>query len=104
MGETLRLYEDFQHNANQDLTDKEFKVYLSMMRRVFFEENTNIPKNGTEVVKYSWTIAKADGIKISKQGFYNIMDSLIEKNYLMKFKLGYYSGKHEATEYRLKRF
>lgn len=104
MGKELRLYEDFQKTANQELTDKEFKVYLSMMRNVFFDSKTRIPKDGSEIVKYSLSIARAAGIKISKTGFKLVMDSLIRKNYLIIFKKGCFSGKHIATEYRLKIF
>lgn len=104
MGKELRLYEDFQYNANQELTDKEFKIYLSMMRRVFFKPKTNIPINGSEIVEYSWSIVKADGIKVAKKTFYNIMTSLIEKNYLGKLKPGNYGGKHKPAKYRLRLF
>jgi len=104
VGKELRLFEDFQKKANQELTDKEFKVYLSMMRRVFFKPGTNIPQNGSEVVKYSLSIAKSDGIKISNTGFKLVIDNLIRKNYLIIFKKGGFSGKHIATKYRLKRF
>ena len=104
MGKELRLFQDFQWIANQELTGKEFKIYLAMMRRVFFESGTNIPQNGTEIVKYSKSIANTDGIKISKTGFKNVIDSLIRKQYLIVFKNGYFSGKHIPTQYRLKRF
>ena len=104
MGTELRLYEDFQREANQELTDKEFKVYLAMMRRVFFKPKTNIPQNGTDIVKYSLSIAKLDGIKISNTGFKKVIDNLIRKKYLIIFKKGEFSGKHIATKYRLKRF
>lgn len=104
MGKELRIFEDFQREANHELTDKEFKVYLAMMRRVFFKPKTNIPQDGSEIVKYSRAIAKLDGIKISNTGFKNVIDNLIRKNYMVIFKKGEFSGKHIATEYRLKRF
>lgn len=103
MGTELRIYNDFHWEANKELTDKEFKIYLAMMRRVFFKPGTNIPENGS-VVEYTLTIARNDGIKISKTGFKNIMDSLVKKNYIIVFKKGYFSGKHLATHYRLKKF
>ena len=101
MGEHLRLYKDFHYQANKDLTDKEFKIYLAMMRRLFFEKRK--PINGSEIVKYSWSLAKLDGIKVSKSKFYLAMASLTQKNYVIIFKKGSFGGKHKETQYRLKK-